>query len=314
LDTPSSESSELDTSQASSLFASLGEPAPENEPKEAPTEPAKAPEASPTEPEPVGENAVEEGADAIPIEVDGKVVKLTPAEIAEHYKNGLRQADYTKKTMDVAEQRKAAEQETAKARAERQQYAANLQQMAAHLEVGLNEQAQIDWQKLLAEDPVEYLKQQHLANDRQAKLQRIQWEQQQIHARTQAEQREQLSAFIQSQKQDLLAKLPDWNDPDKAKAGAAELDGWLVKQGFPQELLQIVGRSSHLIHGLYKAMKHDQMMDKASAAAKKVASLPQRVERPGNGTPQGLDKRTAVYQKFAKSGSLDDAASVFSTF
>ena len=110
--------------------------------------------------------------DAVTIEVDGKTVKLSRAELADAYKNGLRQSDYTKKTMEVAETRKAAEAEIRRAAQERQTYAVNLQKMAAQIEGALVEQKNIDWEKLLDTNPAEYLKQQHLYQQRHAAYQK----------------------------------------------------------------------------------------------------------------------------------------------
>jgi hypothetical protein len=142
--------------------------------------------------------------------------------------------------MEAAEQRKAAEAETTKAREERQKYAQGLQQAQALLTAQLQEQSQIDWQKLLDTDPVEYLKQQHLAQSRQAKLQQIAQEQQHLSARQQAEHAQQMHAFIETQQQELLAKLPEWKDESKAKAEKAQIKDYLKAQGFEDQALDSI--------------------------------------------------------------------------
>jgi hypothetical protein len=276
---------------------------------EAPAVKAEATQAD-TEPEKV-EEASEDVGEKVTIEVDGKTVELTKAELADYYKNGLRQADYTKKTMEAAEQRKAAEAEATKAREERQRYAQGLQQAQAVLQAQLQEQSQIDWQKLLETDPVEYLKQQHLAQTRQARLNQVAQEQQQIAARWQAEQAEQMRAFIQSQQQELLAKLPEWKDESKAKSEIEAIRSYLKGQGLEEN--HINGITDHrLVLLSRKAMLYDQMMSKAQTAAKKVAQLPQKVERPGGGESNPLDGRTAAMKRLEKSGSVRDAAAIFS--
>ena len=63
-----------------------------------------------------------------------------------------------------------------------------------------------------------------------------------------------------------------------------------------------------------KAMLYDQMLAKANTATKRVSNLPSRIERPGAGEPQGLDKRSTAFQRLSKSGRVEDAAAVFSTF
>ena len=96
MDNQATESTALTIEGAAAAFGDLLEPVaaePAEQPVDTEIDPPKKKEAeAEVEAEP---NAVEEGADApITIEVDGKQVTLTKAELAEHYKNGLRQADY----------------------------------------------------------------------------------------------------------------------------------------------------------------------------------------------------------------------------
>ena len=313
MDTSETTSSALDTNQAASLLASLIDPDPVKEKASndaPPVEPEKVEPEKPEVPETEAEESPEE-APKFTIKIDGKDVELTQAQIAEAYKNGLRQEDYTRKTMATADQRKAAEAEVNQARAERQQYAQGLQQAQAVLTAQLQEQSQIDWQKLLDSDPVEYLKQQHLANARQAQLQQVNGQQQQLHARQQAEQADQMSAYIRTQQDELLAKLPEWKDEGKAKLGREAIREYLVKEGFDAKALDNINDHRAVVLA-DKAMKYDEMMSKASAAAKKVSNLPQKVMTPGGGESQSMDKRSAEWNRFAKSGKVEDAAAIFS--
>ena len=62
-----------------------------------------------------------------------------------------------------------------------------------------------------------------------------------------------------------------------------------------------------------KAMLFDQMVAKAQAAEKKVATLPTKVEKPGSGSAPSLDRRTAGYQRLSKSGRVEDAAGLIAS-
>lgn len=314
MDTPETAPSELNTDSAAAEFSALLSPEPEKKPAEATTdEPAVEAQAEPVE-EPAApeENAAEEGADAVTVEIDGKPVVLTKEQIADAYKSGLRQEDYTRKTMELAENRKAAEAETAKARDERNQYAANLQRNAVMLEGALQEQQKTDWQALLNSDPMEYLKQQHLFQERQAALQQTNYQRQQLEMTARAEQAEQMKSYVQSQQAELLAKIPEWKDESKAKVQAAELREYLKNQGYDEQTVNNVADHKAVIMAR-KAMLYDQMIAKASVAAKKVSALPNKVERPGSGSTPSTDKRSADYQRFAKSGRVEDAAAVFAS-
>jgi hypothetical protein len=251
--------------------------------------------------------------ETITIKVDGKDVTLTKAELADSYKNGLRQADYTKKTMEAADARKGAEAETAKAQQDRYNYATNLQKMAAQLEGALQQQQNIDWDALIDADPVEFMKQQHLLSQRQAAYRENLNQQQQIRAQFEAENASSQRSFLASQQDELLAKLPDWKDPAKASAEKAALKNYLIEQGFDEANIANISDHKAVLLGR-KAMLYDQMMDKARAASKKVQGLPQKIVRPGVGDSPNLDRRSSAMQKLGRTGTVEDAAAVFANF
>lgn len=314
MDTPTQESSTsaLDVNSATDAFVKLfSEP-----PKEATEEPVAVEEAEQeveaAEPEPKAEESEPEEGEKITIEVDGKVVELSKAELAGYYKNGLRQADYTRKTMEAAEQRKAADAERQAALQERSLYAQNLQKMQAQLEGALEEQSRIDWDSLLQSDPVEYLKQQALAQKRQATLQQNLQQQAALQQQFQAEQQKAYIQTLQDQQEALLAKVPEWKDAKKASADKAALREYLLEQGYDKQSVDSVADAKAVVLAR-KAMLYDQMIAKASVAAKKVSTLPTKVERPGNGV-SGLDQRSSAFQRLAKSGKVEDAAAVFRSF
>ncbi|MDE2098903.1 MAG: hypothetical protein KGL39_16740 [Patescibacteria group bacterium] len=255
--------------------------------------------------EPVEAAETIEPPETITIEVDGKPVELTKAELAEHYKSGLRQADYTKKTMEAAEVRKAAEAETAKAREERAQYAAKLNDTAMQLRAVLQDQP--DWQQLLSADPVEYLKQQHLFNQRQAALSQVMQQQKTVEAQENAEREKAFEDFLSQQRTELLAKLPDWKDPAKESAEKNAIAEYLLKQGFDKKAISGITDHRAVILGR-KAMLYDAMMEKANAAAKKVAAAPTRVIKSGEGL-QNVPKA-----KMPKAMTTETAAAFFKDF
>ena len=297
--------SALDANQAAALLSQIDEPPPQEEKVDTeidtPQEQVKAEEAEAPE-------------DGIEIEVDGKPVKLTKAELAEAVKGQMRQSDYTKKTMEVAEQRKEASKEIEQARQQRDQYQTALQQQAQTLQALMGEQNKVDWNQLLDSDPVEYLKQKNLFEQRQAALNQNIQQQQFIAQQRQAEENENRSRYLSQQQQDLLAKLPEWKDEGKAKAEKSALAKYLTDFGYARdEVAQISDHKAVIL--ARKAMLYDQMVSKAQASAKKVENLPKRVERPSvSDASPNLDKRNAQYQRLSKSGRAEDAAALLSNF
>lgn len=311
----------LDMNAAAAAFAGMSDvsdepqvqeakPAPETEEQAAEQiaqEEAKA-EAAPEE------QAQSDESETVTIKVDGKDVQMTKAELAEHYKNGLRQADYTRKTMETAEARKAAEAEASKAKTERDQYAQKLQHFAIRESGNLQElQSQLT-EQLLDSDPVEYLRLERTLHARQAQLAQAQQELQQIGLQQKQEHEQAQQSYHQQQLEQLHAKLPEWKDPAKAKAEAQQIKDYLGSQEFGAEDIAQLG-DHRLILLARKAMQFDALQAKAREAVKKVQAAPAKVEKPGNSQVAPTDGRTrAMKQLESSGGSLSAAAGVFSQF
>lgn len=248
-------------------------------------------------------------ADAITVEIDGKLVTLTREQIAENHKNGMRQADYTQKTMAAAEARKAAEAETAKARADRATYAQQLNNFAITTDGAIREQEALLTDQLLQDSPLEYLAIERTVKQRQAQLVEAQSRLKQLSTEHQQEQEAQHREHIQDQQQQLLAKLPEWKDPVKANAEVAAMKDYLGKQGFSAE--ESVFPDHRLVLLARDAMRYSQLMERAKGAVKKVAALPVKPERPGNAEGSRPDGRTTAMKRLGQTGSINDAAAAF---
>ena len=314
MDNPSSEPSQtLNTDTAAQAFNAIlsAEEPPKSDPQA--NADSNQPAADPEIPLEMLEQPAEPEPEMVEVDVDGYKVSLPKEKADKLQAERLMQADYTKKTMAAAEERKAAEAEIQRASQERQQYAQNLQRMQVQLETALQSQQQIDWEQLIADNPQEALRQQHLMQVRQAQLQQNYVEQQRVTQAMQAEQAQRFSQYLSAQREELLAKLPEWKDETKAKAQKAELADYLMKQGYDPQAIGNVSDAKAVVLAV-KAMKYDQMVQKAQVAAKKVATLPTKVEQPGTGANPGLDRRTSAFNRLSKSGKVEDAAAVFASF
>jgi hypothetical protein len=271
-----------------------------------------AAEAANEEAKPDEEQAVE--PPKFTIKVDGKDVELTADEMAEAYKGQLRQADYTKKTMEAAEQRKAAEAEVAKARQERETYATKLETFANQANYEVQAIAAQLTEELLQSDPVEYLRLQHIVQRRQVELGQAQQELQKVNDQRNTEKAESERRYLAEQHEQLLAKLPEWKDPAKAKAEVAKIKEYLGQQGFDERESDFTDHRNVIL--ARKAMQFDALMAKAKEATKKVSALPTKVERPGNAesAPKATDGRTAAMKRLSQTGSVSDAAAIFAQF
>lgn len=247
------------------------------------------------------------------IKVDGKDVVLTADEMAEHVKAGMRQQDYTQKTMALAEQRKQADAEAARARTQREEYASKLGNFASQATYELNALASQLTDELLQSDPVAYLSTQRTLQARHAELQQAQQELQKINDQRQQEQSQAQAAHFQDQQTKLLAKIQEWNDPAKLNSEVAEIRKYLGTQDFgPDEQLPPDHRIVILAR---KAMQFDALMERARTTTKKVAAAPPKVERPGNAdSARPGDGRTTAMKNLQKTGTIDAAAAAFTSF
>ena len=87
------------------------------------------------------------------VKIDGKDTEVTEDELLSGYS---RQADYTRKSQVLAEQRKKMDEELAATQQERQQYQSQLEQFNLQADSKLEEFKSVDWVKLKEEDPMEY--------------------------------------------------------------------------------------------------------------------------------------------------------------
>jgi hypothetical protein len=298
-DTPSSESDAIAGFEAA-LGKSFGEPPPPPEVKAPPTEIEISDEIEPDKPD---EELEPVEAKTYKVKVDGKEIEVAEDELLKGYS---RNQDYTKKTMELAAERRQAQEAVAQVAQERAQYQAQLQQLTQAL--GQQMQQAPDWEKLLETDPVEYLKQQHLYQQRYAAYQQAQQELARNEQLTQAQKAQALQQQLSMEQEQLLANLPTWKDEAKATAEKQAIAKHLVDRGYTKE--QVAQLTDHKTVILAReAMLYRQMMAKAKDTVKTVEKLPPRMEKPGVSRPQ--DGRTADMQALRKSGKTEDAAALF---
>lgn len=202
----------------------------------------------------------------------------------------MRQSDYTRKTQQVAEARKAAEAELEAVHADRQRYADQL----VALEVALSQQepTQEYWDALYQSDPMEYTRQRDLQRDRKDATEQLKAEQ----ARVQQEQQQQFQAASQKrlvEEQEKLTQLiPEWVDQELAVKEKSAVVTYAQQQGYSQQELEGVS-DSRAVMMIRKAMLYDELMDKKPVAQKKVRKAPKMTK---SGAPKSK-KQTSQRRK-----------------
>ena len=237
------------------------------------------------------------------VKVDGKEVEVTLDELQKGYS---RTQDYTRKTQQVAEARKAAEAELQAVRAEREQYAQLLGALSEQVKAAA--EPQIDWDRLYREDPIEYVRQREVMRENKEKAAAIQAEQQRLAEIAQQEQMQRFQAVKAKEAQALIEAIPSWKDPAKAKAEKAMLVELGQKMGFtPEELGNIFDH--RVVLALRKAALYDQMQAKRQGIKPVTNNGPKPAKPGAAGRVSQMSDSVRAKQRLAKTGRVEDAAS-----
>ena len=243
------------------------------------------------------------------VKVDGKEIEVPKDELIRGYQ---READYTRKTQKLAEERKLVESEFQQVREERLTYAQILGQLQQKLQEF--EPPEPDWNRLEVEDPTEYARQWTSHQRRQQQQFAVQAEQERLNKVQQAELDKLLKEAIAKEVVSLKEKIPEWSSPEKAKAEGMALLDYGQKLGFSEYELSTISDSRQLL-ALHKAWKYDQMMSKRPEFQAKIKKAP-KMASPGSAgsvSSKSSDLNNAK-KRLAQTGSVRDAASLFEKF
>jgi hypothetical protein len=222
-----------------------------------------------------------------------------------------RTADYTRKTQEIAETRKAVEadrQKIEEAARLRDTYAQRLQVIEQMLSQG--EKAE-DLAALKENDPIGYAVRVAEQTEREKQVAAVRAEQQRIAQQQQFEQQERLQAHLQVEAAKLQEAIPEMSDPVKGQAIKTDVRNYAKKLGFTdQELAQVY--DSRAVTAIYKAMQYDKLTAGKSDAVKKVTQAP-RMMRPGTFTPEARESQEGkkLREQLKRSGNKNDAARLF---
>ena len=252
------------------------------------------------------ETEAEEEEDKPPVftvKVDGKNVEVTLEELQKGYS---READYTRKTQQVSEERRAFQAEADLVRTERQQYSQLLGSLKAQLQQ--NAAPQVDLDRLYHEDPIEWVKQRELVRDAEKVHAAINSEQQRLSTIQAQEQYQSMQAHLAQQQDALLKAIPEWVNPDKAKAEKTLLIEWGQKLGFSSDELKNIFDHRAVV-ALRKAALYDQMMSKRGNIRPAVNNGPKPAKPGAAGRMDNTTDSRRSQQRLAKTGRVNDAAS-----
>ena len=255
------------------------------------------------------EQQVEPQKYALPFGENGELIEVDQAELQNYV---LRQQDYTKKTQEVAEQRKQIDEERNSLRAI-QQLANQLQDEYDNLKkVEEVERSDEYWEQLKAENPMQFMIErqelQERSHERETAQQKVFAMQQQLAEQGKLEQQKKL--YSEAQKLEEL--IPEWKDRATADKEKADLMVFGRSQNYSDEELNSV-TDARAINMLYKAFKWDQLQAKKTNLKQKALATPasSTAVRNANAPRKKMSELKKAQLKLRKTGKLADATSAF---
>lgn len=238
------------------------------------------------------------------VKVNGQDIEVTEDEVLKGYS---RTEDYTRKTQQLAEARKAfEEQEVAAVRAERAQYGQYLDQLKDA--IAKSTPVEPDWVTLRAQVSPDVFAAELLNwQQTQKHLASIDQEKAKVQAQQAADATAGFETYRQQQRAILEEALPEIKDPVKDAAIANELHDYAIAQGFTTEEFRQTTNAKFLLMA-HKAMQFDKQKAKAPAIANKIANA-MADSAPGSrttGTPK--NELAAAKARLRDSGTVDDGA------
>lgn len=166
----------------------------------------------------------EESEPLYEIVVDGESRQVTLDELKTNYSKG---ENYTRKSQEVAEQRRQVEQA-------KQDYAERVQALN-QFAYQLNQEPtvpepQIDWESLRHNDPMQYIIEKDAARDREQVRQQRQAQMEAVRQEQQYLAQQQHQEYLESERQQLVSIIPAWQDNEVAASEKRELREFAKKQ------------------------------------------------------------------------------------
>ena len=248
---------------------------------------------------------VDEPQQKYTVKVDGEEIEVDLDELRNGYQ---RQQSFTRKSMELANQRKAFEQEAAEVKQMRDAYAQQLDLLSAQIQQTVQQEP--DWRALaetmserdlfLAKTEWDQYKEQQKAVE--AERQRVAEQQMQDHQRN-------LEKHLQHQRADMLQRIPEWQNDDIRENERQEVIKYAQRRiGFSEE--EIANASdARAIELLYKAWKWDNLQSKKPAAKKRTRQAPKMAKagRPKTKREVATRSQREARKRFEDAGTVDAA-------
>ena len=235
------------------------------------------------------------------VKVDGQEMTVPLKELISGYQ---RQADYTRKTASVAEEKRAIEAERAKVKDEYNAEVGRLSEFAQIVmatDPVLAEASKINWDELVKTDPIAYTQKSAALQSRLSAIHAIQAEHQRVMT-------ERSQAHLKAELDKAKLVLPELADEAKAKEFKSGMRKYLGDLGFNDQ--EIDGIADHrVLLAVNEAMGFRKLKaEKEAAAKKKVAGAPTVLKPNVSSDGKAKGKLDAKQKRALRGKSLDAQA------
>lgn len=269
---------------------------------EAETEEGDEPETDEAEDE--AEDGDEEGEPELyTVKVDGEEVEVTKDQLLSGY---MMQADYQRKTQDLAEQRRELHQKHTEFEQTAQTKMQELEFLTTQM---LDEFTKVDegtnWEELRQYDPAEFAAKQADLQRKREQLARAYQAHQEIKQQQQAHEAEVQKARLADERELLTTKIPEWVDRDVANRERQEIAATLESHGYTKEEISTVA-DHRLVAILRKAMLYDKTQQTREKAKSKLKKSVPKVRKGGVKGDARTNTAKDAAARFRKTGRDED--------
>ena len=242
------------------------------------------------------------------VKAAGEEIEVTEDDLIKSYQM---EADYTKKSQKLSQDRKVVEANIAKIQesiAVRNEYAQKLEQVSQVLNEEFDSSE--DLEQLRENDPVSFAVKIAERTENQKKLNVINQERQKVMQEQQHAQQQHMQQTVANESKKLLEIIPEFSDKVKGEQIKKDIRSYGLTNGFTEQEMSAVYDSRHVLM-LNKAMKYDRIMKSKAGTVKKVSKAPKTISKGkkiSNSTAAIQQKQRA---RLKSSGSVEDAVSVF---
>ncbi len=233
-------------------------------------------------------------------------LEVTEDEIREVWsKKDSFQSDYTRKTQQLAEDRKKWEAtEVAEGRQLRQQYATHLEQLKTALKA-LNP-TEPNWEALKAQlSPEQYAERLDGWRRQQEEIQKVEKAQAEVKQREEADAQQAFQRHLRSERDALELALPELKDQAKGKKLTDDLVKFAVSRGFTEEELGQVSDHRALLL-LHDAMQFQRSKEKKPEVKNKIDKVIAQSKPGAQTTPTKANQAKEARDRLRNSGRIED--------